>query len=129
MKTARLAQLFALIAVMGISGFAAESADAQTPVRGMTGTFSKTVEIPVYQIQVQYMTTYGSRNGRVTYVWVPVAQTENLAEAEFIYELYLLAQELGVLDEVAPDLPGVPLRVRMITWSRTESLGGTATLR
>ena len=85
------------------------------------------------------MTTYGANCGRYSgrystacyrYYWITVAETDNLAEADAIYDLYLLAQNLGVLNDVAPKrFEAYPLQVRMVTQYRTETIGGSASYR
>lgn len=98
------------------------------------GDVGLSFEVPYYLIQVEYAKVspthhggygsgYGGRPGgrpRYTYVWVTIAESDDLEEAEFIYALFNLASEQGVLHEVAPDLPYLdfPRRVQMITQYR-----------
>jgi hypothetical protein len=144
--TATLVALFAFSGISGAlessahakdktKGNRQETAVVQEPAastaefQNVTGDFGVTFESPHYLIQVEYARTPrpghyggsgGGRNGgrpRYTYVWVTIAESTDLEEAEFIYALFNLAWEQGVLHEVAPDLPYLdfPRRVQMIT--------------
>lgn len=89
-------------------------------------------QVPYYLIQVEYARPsrpgyggYGGHGGggrpRYRFFWYTIAETTDLEEAEFIYALFELGYEQGVLDEIAPDLgfDSFPTRVRMITEYRT----------
>ncbi len=139
MNSARPSLLLALTLFSGLISLAGTTAQAQTKVRRNTEAFSKTIDIPYFQIQVLYLSTYSANCGWNSgpysrpcyrYYWITVAETDNLAEAEAIYDLYLLAQNLGVLNDVVPKkFEAYPLQVRMVTQYRTETLGGSASFR
>jgi hypothetical protein len=64
--------------------------------------------VPYYQVQVLYSIDFygGYDYGHYdypSYAWLTIVETDDYEEAEFVYALYLLAQEQGVLDEVAPN--------------------------
>jgi hypothetical protein len=112
---------FVLVAAAVLCGLAA----APTPAAAQTARLHNfyNFEVPYYLIQVEYAVPswHGGYGGRYhyypyTYKWVTVAESDDLSEATFIYDLYDLARQLGVLDEVAPEIWNwTPVRVRMIT--------------
>jgi hypothetical protein len=73
-----------------------------TPARCEAQLPVKTQQVPYYQVQVLYEVRYPYSYGPL-YTWKTILETEDYEEAEFVYALYLLAQEQGILDEVAPN--------------------------
>lgn len=100
---------------------------APVPQFEIRGDVGPVFERPYYLIQVEYArvapTHHGGYGGRqegrpkYTYAWITIAESTDLEEAEFIYALFDLAWQQGVLHEVAPEVPyfDYPRRVRMIT--------------
>jgi hypothetical protein len=134
MKSLVTASLVALFAFAGVSGVLESSASAQgktkakAKVQDTAVVLESAAPAPQFEIRGEVGPGYGGgghgygggRNeGRpkYTYVWITIAESTDLDEAEFIYALFNLALEQGVLHEVAPDLPYLdyPRRVRMIT--------------
>lgn len=125
MNAASRALVVALFVCCAGWGYAPTIAEAQT----RTGAYSTSIQVTYYLIQVQYAFPrygyYGGYSGyswsRYSYAWITIAETTDPEEAEFIYGLYELAWQLGVLDEVAPDYGyrSFPVSVRMITEVRT----------
>jgi hypothetical protein len=113
-------------------------ADSNLQFQSKATFAADSLEIPHYLIQVEYRSPTRPHGGRgygghyggygygyggygFRYSWFTIAQTDDLEEAEFIFALYQLAWESGVLHEVAPDFGPdfMPTRVRMITEYRT----------
>lgn len=127
MKTACSCAVLALVAC----GFAASS----SPARGQDLQFYSAYstnnawnyQTPTYVVQVLYVTVQPNSGGRGShygysryYTWITVAESEDLAEATFIYQLYKLAEEQYVLYDVAPKVPNAyPISVSMITEYQT----------
>jgi hypothetical protein len=149
MKSPLAALLVALFVFSGGSGLLESTANAggkskadgsgasRQPKSSATAQFTPAVEarnfqVPYYLIQVEYARPvrtpgrpggggHGGGRPRYTYSWFTVAESTDLEEAEFIYALFNLGWEEGVLDEIAPDLGygTFPTRVQMITEYRT----------
>ncbi|MGD9856906.1 MAG: hypothetical protein AB7U20_18310 [Planctomycetaceae bacterium] len=132
MKPSHFSLIVALFVFSGGGGLTESPVQAQSK----TGVFSTSFQVPYYLIQVEYAFPkygyYGGYGGRrYSYAWLTIAETSDLAEAEFIYDLYELAWQLGVLDEVAPNYgyKSFPTRVRMITEYRTIDPAYTANVK
>jgi len=77
-----------------------EPCQAQTaPQLPTLGTIYR---VPYYQVQILYDYLGVEGNGWAEDYWWVVSETENYERALAIYEYYLLAEEQGILADVAP---------------------------